>query len=75
MYPLGNSRRTIRLDLVRSMSIDPGRRAGALTAGQRERLLDAMAAVHAEPATPAWPPRVLRSHRVVTFLSLPRSGG
>ena len=37
--------------LLREAGIDPARRAGGLTTGQRERLLDAVAAVHAEPAT------------------------
>jgi|SRR5271166_912147 len=37
--------------LLREAGIDPSRRAAALTAGQRERLLDAVAAVHAESAT------------------------
>ena len=37
--------------LLREAGIDSGRRAGGLTTGQRERLLDAVAAVHAEPAT------------------------
>ena len=36
--------------LMREAGIDPGRRAGALTAGQRERLVAAVAAVDAELA-------------------------
>ena len=36
--------------LMREAGIDPGRRAGALTAGQRERLVAAVAAVGAELA-------------------------
>ena len=36
--------------VVAAAGIDPGRRAGALTAGQRERLVAAVAVVDAEPA-------------------------